>query len=338
MNLDADRANGLLAIDDSSAIGAARRTASALAQQAGLSEAAVGRVAIVATELATNLWRHARSGRLLWRVLAPPNAAGVELLAVDAGPGMADIERCLRDGYSSVGTAGEGLGAVRRLADVFDIVSTPDVGSVLLARVVERGATPMPPAPFRFGVVALPIQGEEVCGDGWDIHVSDGTATVLLVDGLGHGPEAAAASAAARDCFRRQPDRPPAASLAAMHVAMQGSRGGAVAVAQVRPRDGRVSYAGVGNIAGTLVAAGRTRGLASQHGILGTTVGRLQEFDHAWDRDTMLVMHSDGLLSRWSLDPAEETRDPALIAGRLYQRFTRGRDDITVAVLQARAA
>ena len=336
MSLATSQVDGLLAIDDSSAIGGARRAASALAERAGLGEDAIGRVAIVATELATNLYRHAQDGRLLWREASTPGIEGVELLAVDAGPGMDDPERCLRDGYSTAGTPGNGLGAVRRLADAFDLVSTPGVGSVLLARIVDRGNGSMAPTPFRVGTVHRPMPGEDACGDTWDIHVADGVATVLVVDGLGHGPEAAAAGVAARECFRRQPDRPPEAVLAAMHTAMQGTRGGAAAVAQVMPGLGRMRYAGVGNIGGTLVASGRTRGLASQHGILGGIAGRLQAFEHAWSEDTMLVMHSDGLQSRWTLDPGEEMRDPALIAGRLYQRFTRGRDDLVAVVLQAR--
>src|SRR5690348_7468410 len=107
-------------VDDESKVGEVRRAAQAMAGFEFDAQAA-GRVAIVATELATNLLRHAGGGELLLQTLGIEGTAVVEMLALDRGPGMADVERCMMDGYSTIGTPGTGLGAVRRLADEFDI-------------------------------------------------------------------------------------------------------------------------------------------------------------------------------------------------------------------------
>ena len=111
-------------------IGECRRAAQRLAQASGFDETAVGRVGIVASELATNLVRHGGGGELLLQSLAAQGDVQVELLAIDQGPGMADVRRCLQDGYSSGGTHGEGLGAVRRLSSAFDIYSMLGRGTV----------------------------------------------------------------------------------------------------------------------------------------------------------------------------------------------------------------
>src|SRR5579863_2581453 len=119
-------------IGDGSAIGAARRDAQRLAGELQLDETVGGRLGVIVTELATNVLRHGGGGDLLLQAL--PAAAGnaVEVIAIDRGPGMADLQKCLRDGYSSGGTPGTGLGAVRRLAAEFDLESHPGKGTVVM--------------------------------------------------------------------------------------------------------------------------------------------------------------------------------------------------------------
>ena len=68
-----------------------------------------------------------------------------ELLAIDQGPGMRDVDACMRDGHSTAGTAGCGLGAVLRLSGTFDLFSAPGQGTVVLSR-TERVRTPGTPA------------------------------------------------------------------------------------------------------------------------------------------------------------------------------------------------
>jgi anti-sigma regulatory factor (Ser/Thr protein kinase) len=328
-----------LPIDEASQVGGARRCVAQLAAGVALPAEASARAELVATEMCTNLLRHASQGRLLVRAVpaSGTHAAALELAAIDSGPGMASVEACLRDGYSTGGTAGTGLGAIRRLANTFDIVSQPERGSCVFARLSPRDAV-RAPAALRVGAVCLPIPGEHECGDGWMWRPEPEGGSLMLVDGLGHGPQAREAAAAAEAAFAAMPIQPPAPTLQALHQRMSGTRGGAVAIAQIDRGTRMLRYAGIGNIGAALFQGEGRRGLPSHNGILGNLAGRIQGFEYAWTDADMLVMHSDGLQSRWTLDgvPGGMHRDPGLVAAALYRDYSRGRDDVTVAVVALR--
>lgn len=321
-----------IAVADSSMIGEARRAAAHLARTLGFDETGCGNAAIVATEAAGNLVKHARQGTLLLRPLERGQALGIEVLALDSGPGMADVARCLRDGYSTAGSPGTGLGAIARMASTFDIYSTVPGGTVLLARLWSESPDGRGPTRFRTGAVSVPKAGEDVCGDAWTLEQVGGGARVLVADGLGHGPFAADAARTAVRVFRDNRDPDPGECLRAIHNALRGTRGAAAAVALVDLDRQVIRYAGVGNIAGAVLAGGVSRSMVSHSGIVGHQARHFQEFLYPFPAGALLVMHSDGLASRWSLDayPGLVAKDPALIAGVLHRDFQRGRDDATV--------
>lgn len=120
---------------DSSQVGEARRIAGRFATELQFSEQQSGNLAIAATELANNLHRYGQDGKLILQALPTSQGSGIEILSIDSGPGMADVYRCLEDGVSTGGTPGNGLGAVRRLSDEFDIFSTVPGGTVVLSRI-----------------------------------------------------------------------------------------------------------------------------------------------------------------------------------------------------------
>jgi hypothetical protein len=265
--------------------------------------------------------------------------AGIEILALDKGRGMADVGACFADGYSTAGTPGTGLGAIKRLASLVDVWSRPGMGTALLVRVrVEPGADS--PPPFVWGAVSQPAPGEEQCGDAWSV-VYDRTRTAFLVaDGLGHGVLAAAAAQATVRVFEdRALKEPPAAAMQAIHRGIAATRGAAASVAALRGDSVDMVYCGVGNIAGTVLANGASRKTVSLPGTLGHTMGTPREFSYPVPAGAVLVLHSDGLLTNWSLDPYPGllTRHPALIAGIMYRDFRRGRDDATVLVARRTA-
>jgi anti-sigma regulatory factor (Ser/Thr protein kinase) len=316
-------------VQDSSQVGTARRAAVAVAERLGAVESDAGKVALIVTELATNLARHGGGGELLLRSLAEP-AAGLEIIAIDRGPGMANVDEALRDGFSTRGTNGVGLGAVRRIADHYEIFSMRGAGTAVLARVrLSRGA---PAGDVMVAGVSVAKPGEAVCGDAWS-WASDGTGwSVLVADGLGHGLEAAAAATEAVRIFREQVTDSGEDILDAAHRAMRHTRGAAVAIAEVRPVHGQLLFTGIGNISGTILGADAARSLVSHAGIVGHECRKIQTFSYPWGKGSVLVMHSDGLQSRWTLDryPALRVRDPAVLAAVLYRDFARGRDDVTV--------
>ena len=329
------------AVLDASQVGGARRAAVALAERLGFDETAAGRVAIVATELAGNLARHAVDGTLLVRAV-DGGTTGVELVAVDRGPGLADVARSLTDGVSTGATPGTGLGAARRQSDEFDIHSAPGEGTVLLARLWR--SRQRPDAVLDIGVVCLAVAPEAEPGDGWAVAPGPARSALLVVDGLGHGPSAAAAAQAAVEAFRRAPNRTPIELVEALHPALRRTRGAAAAVLELDREQRVVRYAGVGNIAASITSAGESglvsRSLVSMPGTLGHSVRKFHDFEYPWPSGATVVMHSDGLSASWRLDasPGLASRHPAVIAGVLHRDHARGTDDETVLVVRERAA
>lgn len=326
-------------VTDSSRVSEARRLASACARALGFDESDTGRVALVATEAASNLLKHAGGGTIVVGASRNglPSGVAVDLVSIDRGPGMMDLDACLVDGYSTAGSPGTGLGAVRRLASTFDCYSRRGSGTVLLARVAPHRAGHGTTGPLVIGGLSVPYPGETACGDDWSARAAPAVTTVVVADGLGHGPAAADAAGAATAVLDRHGDASAGQLVGLMHDALRATRGAAVAVAQVQPAASRVVYCGVGNISATIVGGHQARHLVSQHGTLGRDVKRIQEFTYEWPADGVLVLHSDGVGTRWRLDdyPGLAARHPTVIAGVLHRDFARGRDDATTVVVQA---
>ena len=155
-----------------------------------------------------------------------------------------------------------------------------------------------------------------------------------MADGLGHGPLASDAAQEALATFRRCSARPPKDILLTVHEALRKTRGAAVAIAEVLPGREQLHYAGSGNIAATICHNGLAKRLVSMNGTPGHNVGTVQEFAYSWAEGSSLLMHSDGLGTRWDLAeyPGLISRDPSLVAGVLSRDFGRKRDDATILV------
>ncbi|HVV14741.1 ATP-binding protein [Amycolatopsis sp.] len=319
-----------LVVSDDSHVSRARRLAAAAAQRAGLPAAQVHRVALAATELATNLIKHA--GRGVMSVLHIPGA--LDVLATDRGPGIERLEESLRDGYSTVGTMGGGLGGARRAADFFDVYTLLGRGTSVLAR-WHTGEPALPG--LSLGAARLTAPGETSCGDMWTAVEKDGLVTVMLSDGLGHGDAAAAASQAAVDVVAASAQLHPARILGVMQSALARTRGATVAVAQLATADGRLRFCGIGNIAVRHYPSPpeKVRRLLSRPGIVGAAnAGNPRDSAESWSPSGRLVLHTDGVSDRWNADdwPGLFRHDPAIVAAWILGQRGRGRDDACVVV------
>lgn len=306
-------------------VGVLRRAMAA--EAAKLPGLPAGDAELVATELATNILRHTTGGYVLTR----PAGGGLELLAVDHGPGMPD-----EPGPPRAGGLGVGLAGVRRRASLFDTYSTRS-GTVVLVRIraAEPGA-----GRWRWGGVSVPLGGSGASGDAWAVAAAGPDLAALVVDGLGHGPEAAAAASAALDAFERQraaggwlTDFPRNA-----HEAMRGTRGGVLGLCWIEPGEGRFSFAGIGNITCRILTGSDHHHVLGQHGTLGTALRppRLHPTVRTWPPGSAAVLTSDGIDTRW--DPASWPgllrHDPAVIAAVVHRDHARGNDDAAVLVLK----
>ena len=324
----------VIGVADASGVAAARRRAAALTREAGFGEAEAGRVAIVVTEAATNLLKHGNGGEILLQAFSSHSIAGLEILALDRGKGIASLAEARRDGYSTAGSPGTGLGAMSRQADVCEIYTIPGKGTAVLAEVWARPAPRDFTERLRVGAACAPRSGEDVSGDGWEVTRRGSCVVILVVDGLGHGPVAADARREAVRIFRASPSAGPGALVAAIHAGLRNTRGAAVAVSEIDPERGRLTFCGLGNICAVIISKGDSRHLVSHNGTAGHAARKIDEFTYPWPDNATLVQHTDGLTSHWTLDqyPGVTTRHPSLVAGVLYRDFKRGHDDVAVVV------
>lgn len=325
---------------ESSQIGDARRQAARLATGLGFDELALGRLALVTTELATNLIRHAQDGLLLIGLYGQAGVPTIELISIDRGPGMQDVERSLSDGVSTAGTSGTGLGAVRRNSAQFIIFSKPAFGSVIVARLTADNSPLASEAGqasrLACAGICVAAPAETVSGDAWASRRSTDRLSLLVADGLGHGPDAAAAADGAMDVFVRNPDSDARNILERCHVALRSTRGAALAAIDVDLVANTLVFCAAGNIAARILSGVHDRSLLSQHGTVGLQIRKIQEVVYELPAHAVLVAHSDGIVSRWDLKELPEllSCDPIVLAAHLVHNKLRGRDDATAVVVQ----
>lgn len=321
-------------VEEAGSASGARRAAERLAAHLGMPERRSADLAIVVAEAAGNLVKHADQGALLVRAVRADGQAGVEVVAMDSGPGMADVARAVGDGHSTAGTLGIGLGAIVRQASWSDLHSVPGRGTVLAVHVWPDEA----PAPAWAAGVTRPLTGEPVSGDAFALREADGRRQVMVCDGLGHGRLAAAAAQEAVRGFGAAPAGPPAAVVEALHRTLSHTRGAALAVAELDIAAGVVRYAGLGNISGTVFGAdGTRRGMVSLPGIAGHQRRQIREYDYPLAAGSVLLMHSDGVVDRWN--PADYpgllTHSPLVIAATVLRDAGTRRDDAGVLVARS---
>lgn len=323
-------------ITDPSQVSEGRRRAVDFSRENGADAAMLGRIALVATEMATNLVKHGGGGGLIADCFDDADGRGVELMALDRGAGMADLNRCLADGYSTAGSPGTGFGAIGRQSDRMELFSRPGLGTAMMARFIFRPGA-RPPPRIELGRVSAPYPGENVCGDLWAIGASKEGPTLLVADGSGHGPEAARAAAMAVQIFRGHVDEDCVGLVEKMHRGLAPTRGAALAVARIDAGASVVRFVGIGNIAAALVSAGDVRRMVSHNGTAGHIAPRIREFTYPFTGAALVILHSDGLSAKWGLAdyPGLVTMHPSLIAGILFRDHRRARDDATIVVARA---
>ena len=326
-----------VSVTDASSVGETRRMAVAAAHRLGFDETLAGQFALLATEASRNVLLHAGGGQVVLAGVGHGSAAVARILAIDKGTGIANIADAMSDGFSTAGTMGGGLGAMKRIATNLDIFTGPN-GTIVM---IELGKPPAKEAgqtrkPDVAGF-AIPYPGERVCGDAWFCYQTPHRTVLLLADGLGHGWGASEAAEEAIATFRKRVELAPGEILSYIHDALRKTRGAVGAVAEIRPAERLLIYAGVGNISGVVLDGNTSRSLVSHNGTLGMMSPKIQEFRSEWAPNSTLILHSDGLQSRWDLSSYSGllSRHPAVIGGALLRDFRRQRDDVSVVVTKA---
>ncbi len=326
----------LVAVSEASQPSSVRFAAREIAETAGFDDADAHRAGLVATELATNLVKHTtQGGEILLRVTSNGSAPEIECISIDRGPGMREVAQCLADGYSTAGSPGTGMGAVRRLSDEFDLYSQVDRGTVIFSRLRAKRASSAIRSAFEVAGVSVAVSGEPFCGDAWHVRHEQFGSVLIVADGLGHGVHASEASAAAVDGVdSKRPFPGTVATLEDIHNGIRHTRGAAATVVELCRGQPIVKVAGIGNIATAIYANGAVRQAVSLNGTLGHQVRQFREYAYPWSSDALLVLSTDGLATHWSLDDYRGLKQhhPAVVAATLYRDHSRHRDDVTVVV------
>lgn len=331
--LSAGQTAELLDVSDPGMVLVAAQHARQAARCAGLDGAGADAAALAAAELAGNAQRHGQGGRMLLVPVAGRPA--LDVVALDRGPGMADWNRSATDGYTTVGRSlGGGLGAVDRAAAAFAGCSEVGRGTVVAARIGNRGEVD------RIGAVGAPKRGQRVNGDAWVWTARGGDVTAVLADGLGSGPGAAAAGAGAVADPDELTGAEPEGSLTRIHARLRGSRGAAVTVVRLRSAGvagAELDVCGAGNVAAVVVGPdGTVRPTLVGAGTAGLAIRRPVQTTTAVPEGGVVVLHTDGLVSSWTLRGRERVvrAAPVVIAGVLLRDFARGGDDTGIVVLR----
>ena len=302
-----------------------------VAQTLGFDEEERSNIGIVATEAATNMLLHAREGELVVCPFSSVDGAWLDLIALDAGPGISDVSRAMEDGYSSTGTAGQGMGAIQRISEASSLYSALGKGTAYWSR-FSHGKIP---STANVGIVNLPIKGEAIPGDSYLVLERNGSTIYMVVDGLGHGAGATEAAMEAVASVEGHSEHQVTRTIERAHDALKKTRGAALSIAIFDSAKLTLTYAGVGNVSTVLVNASSSRSLVTQNGTLGAIMPRsIQQYVYQVEPGTTLIMFSDGLTSKVgpATYPGILNRPPGLLAGLLYRDFSRKRDDATVLV------
>jgi anti-sigma regulatory factor (Ser/Thr protein kinase) len=302
----------------------------AMAIAGGFSEKRVAEIDIIVAEIVSNLVKHAGGGQVLVKLIEENGKQGIELISIDNGPGMTDVTRMVADGVTTKNTLGHGLGAMKRLSDVFQIYSMKNWGTVILIRVFDK----VPVKSFKADIrsVIIPKPGETACGDDFYSIVNKEHVKLFLGDGLGHGPEAARAMQVAGAAFMECPHTDPVEIIRYLNVAVKRTRGmvGTVAVFDVATKKWRIC--GVGNIITKVLSPGNSKNYMTYNGIIGLNVpNTLSAQEIPYEEGQYILMSSDGLKTRW--DTAKYTSimryDLSILCASLIKDFARLTDDMS---------
>ncbi|HET6256014.1 MAG TPA: ATP-binding protein [Puia sp.] len=327
-----------LIVHERSYVAGAKKEIRRLAVNAGFGQHKIDEIDILASEVTSNLVKHAKQGEILAGIVTDRQGTMLELIAIDNGPGISDPERMMQDGISTKGTLGHGLGAIRRLSDDFGIYSMREWGTVLLSRSYrDKGSEDVPRRPVltvRSLIVAKP--GEMVSGDGsYGFIAADGKYRLMVADGLGHGFEANRAVAEAVMAFRDYASDSPVDILRYLHATIRKTRGMVAAVVVIDPVGKMWKFCGIGNITTRFSGVHQARSYLSYNGIVGHNIPvSLIDQEVSQQDFQQITFCSDGIRSRWQQMrlPDLGRQDLAIQAGAIYKDFARRNDDMSIII------
>lgn len=312
---------------------AARSQIKALAESVGFTGHRLGEMEIIIAEITSNLWKHSDKGGYLLVKAMQDGEPYIEIISIDNGPGMRMPSKMMEDGHSTKKTLGQGLGAIRRLATVFDLYSQTGWGTILVARTYLNKSYKEEQEIFQIAALGVCKNGQIVSGDAWKVIRNGNKIRAIMIDGLGHGAHAHEAAQEAVRSFTSLPNTAPTEQIHSLHLNLKKTRGAVVNVVFIDLANQQISYSGVGNISMKVITPLQARGCFSYNGIVGHIMPAvLNNHDLQWQNSDIIILHTDGISSRWDLQkyPTILQHHPLVVCSALYKDFDRGSDDSTI--------
>ncbi|MCX6252613.1 MAG: SpoIIE family protein phosphatase [Bacteroidetes bacterium] len=350
MDLTRDKIQ-VLQIENESDIGECRRKGVVFAKQNGFNDIATGEVAIMITEMGTNVLKHGGGkGKLMMcRIRDTSFNTGLEFWCCDFGKGFTDIDLAIQDGYTNSNSLGIGLGSIQRLSDEFEInpEKNIDFNQVKLAGTSEfknciRTRKWLQKSKWNglnrnllIGASSRAKPGEQLNGDTYVItHLSGTVAVASVIDGLGHGKEANRASQMAKELIVSKPDMAVDALINQVHNTIKGTRGATVGIIRIDTGNNRLFFSGIGNIEGQIYSNAKKTNLLSYGGIVGHNIRTPRVFELDFNKGDTVCLYSDGIISRWQYEEIDWEQSPQENAEYIVNQYSRISDDATVLIIR----
>jgi hypothetical protein len=186
---------------------------------------------------------------------------------------------------------------------------------------------------IEIAVASRAYPGEEVNGDAWRVDRAGDRIRIAVIDGLGHGAEAAKASSLAVARLADDQELDPVAAIVRCHHELIGTRGAAVGVVLINPLAQHLVFAGLGNVEARVCQNGIEKRLSSTRGIVGSALRTIRPETVALHTDWRMILHSDGISARFRLDElvvSGQTLNE--LAETILTQWGRATDDATVVI------
>jgi anti-sigma regulatory factor (Ser/Thr protein kinase) len=337
-----------IALTHEAQIGMARRNIIRRAIELGFGELQLAEMEIVVKELGTNALKFARgTGRLYYASADPAlEPRGIEIIYLDKGPGIEDTATAISDGYSTTGSLGAGLGAIKRMSDEFYIYSALDSATrrlplygrtthgtaIIFRKRANREDQPPPAVPGLWAGMTRPAEGYTQNGDAYLIRAQGSRLLLAMIDGLGHGEAASDCARAAVWTIERNMTQPLEPIIRATHEALRELRGAVMGLAAIDRAAGTIEYAGIGNTDFRVIGGREPLRFISLNGTLGSRLERVKVFKENLPRVATMIMATDGISERWDVEnyPGLLGLHPQLFCATVMRDFSRPNDDATI--------
>ncbi len=340
----------ILEIESEADIGVCRRKSASLARQLGFDDVKTGEIAILVSELITNVLKHG-GGKgiiMLCQLINEDSRKAIEIWCCDNGKGIPDFEKAVSDGFTDKNSLGIGLGTIRRFSDIMEInpkipptvngsdFSIPGYRHCLrIVKWVPENKWIGNNRNLVTGAVTRCKQGESLSGDTYLIsHLSPSKTIAAVIDGLGHGKEAHLAANIAKEQILLRPELPPDSLIVYVHQAIRGTRGAVIGLIQLDTNADKLQFTGIGNIEGFIVTSSGKKNLLSFGGIVGHNIRTPRVFDFPFKPKDTACLYTDGINSRWRIDEINWQDHPQQIAEYLVSNFSRPNDDATILIIR----